>query len=558
MNSLNRTHILPQQTIQGSQAQQQPVIISNNDKGNSEIANNTKQTMPQIWKDDWDWNKNWENPLLDTYVDQEAIPEAFPLWELPDDIQGVIEEVSKITQAPISLIFASCMSVISATVQGIANATYPTINGNRSVPCSLFFLTLADSGERKTTVDTYFKKSITDWEKQTAKQFAQEVQNYKGLKKVWDIKTKNFEKEIHKLNNTNTEFENSMVKHYSNEPIYPTNKKLLIMDATPEAFMKELQSYPSKAQLSSEGGTIFGSNSMNTENLIKTLSQTNELWDGNGINRSRMSEESNISVSQVRVTLGIAIQPSVFQQFMKTSNKMPEGSGYLARFLVSHPISTKGERIISLENFKNKLPTPFLDNFNKRIKQLLEIGIKLDEDKEFQNIDIILSHESSLLWEDFYNRNEEQLCDGGNYNHISGFVSKSSEHLVRLATCLHVFCDKSGQTTINKEIMSSAIELMYWYIREQKRFDNKSTESELLSDLEYILGMIRKHCNKDELIITNSELRPKTKYRVPKFKGKYERILYTLEKLKCIRLFSRCENKNKTLYIALNPKLENL
>ena len=30
-----------------------------------------------------------------------------------------------------------------------------------------------------------------------------------------------------------------MVKHYSNEPIYPTNKKLLIMDATPEAFMKE-------------------------------------------------------------------------------------------------------------------------------------------------------------------------------------------------------------------------------------------------------------------------------------------------------------------------------
>ena len=153
MNSLNRTPILPQQTTQGSQAQQQPVTISNNDKGNSEIANNTKQIMPQFWKDDWDWNKNWENPLLDTYVDQEAIPEAFPLWELPDDIQGVIEEVSKITQAPISLIFASCMSVISATVQGIANATYPTINGNRSVPCSLFFLTLADSGERKTDVD---------------------------------------------------------------------------------------------------------------------------------------------------------------------------------------------------------------------------------------------------------------------------------------------------------------------------------------------------------------------------------------------------------------------
>lgn len=44
MNSLNRTPILPQQTTQGSQAPQQPVIISNNDKGNSEIANKTKQS----------------------------------------------------------------------------------------------------------------------------------------------------------------------------------------------------------------------------------------------------------------------------------------------------------------------------------------------------------------------------------------------------------------------------------------------------------------------------------------------------------------------------------
>ena len=96
MNSLNRTPILPQQTTQGSQAPQQPVIISNNDKGNSEIANKTKQTMPQFWKDDCDWNKNWETPLLDTYTDPEALPEDFPLWELPDDIRCVIEEVSKL------------------------------------------------------------------------------------------------------------------------------------------------------------------------------------------------------------------------------------------------------------------------------------------------------------------------------------------------------------------------------------------------------------------------------------------------------------------------------
>lgn len=516
-------------------------LLADSDNGKKQQQNS------QPWDD-------WEEPLLSTHTDIESIPEDFPLWELPNDIQNVIKEVEQITQAPIALIFASCMSVISATVQGIVNATYPTINGNRSIPCSLFFLTLADSGERKTTVDTYFKKPINEWEKTTAKQFSAELKTYKGLKKVWDIKTKKFESELHKLDssNNNSECNNILINHYNVEPTYPINKKLLIMDATPEAFMRELQAYPSKAQLSSEGGTIFGSNSMSAENLIKTLSQTNELWDGNGINRSRMSEESNISVSQVRVTLGIAIQPSVFQQFMKTSNKIAQGSGYLARFLVSHPKSTKGKRIISLESFKNKLAIPFLDNFYVRIQQLLNIGIKLDENNDFQNIDITLSHEAELLWEDFYNRNEEQLDEGGNYDHISGFASKSAEHLVRLATCLHIFCDASGSPEINKNIMQASIEVMYWYIREQKRFDNKSTSSPLQEDRMYLLNMIIKHSTNGQ--IDSSELSPKTKFKSET--KKYHDLLDQLEILKCIkRADVITTGKKGKVVIFINPKI---
>jgi len=558
MNSLNRNHILPQQTTQGSQAPQQPVIYSKNDKGNSEIANNTEQTMPQFWKDDWDWNKNWEIPLLDTYRDGEATPEPFPLEVLPIDIQGAIEEVEKITKAPIPLIFASCMSVISATVQGLVNATYPTLNGNKSVPCSLFFLTLADSGERKTSVDSHFKKPLIYWEKEKVKEYETAMKSFKGAKKAWDTRTKILENQMQKSSNPNSsQITSDFTTHYQNEPAKPIKKKLIIMDATTEAFMKELQSYPVKAQLSSEGGTILGSNAMGVENIMKTLGQYNELWDGNGIQRDRIAEEANVSVGEVRVTLGVAVQPSVFDQFMINTKKLGKDSGFLARFLLSRPISTKGTRFIDIS--RQKIETPYLKNYNERISQLLNLDIRFNnDDKIFQCIDILMSREAETLWEDFYNRIEEQQDEGGNYDHISGFASKSSEHLVRLATCLHIFCDKTGQNSlIEKDIIESAIEIMYWYIREQKRFDNKSTESELLSDLKYLLEKIKDHCDKNELIIANSKLRPKTKYGRAQFKGKYERILDTLEKLKCIRLFSRCEDKNKTLYIALNPKLEN-
>jgi putative DNA primase/helicase len=101
MNSLNHTHILPQQTTQGSQAPQQPLFSCSND--NSKIPSNSELPMSQFWKDDCDWNKNWETPLLDTYRDGEAAPEPFPLEVLPADIQGAIEEVEKMALLQIEI-----------------------------------------------------------------------------------------------------------------------------------------------------------------------------------------------------------------------------------------------------------------------------------------------------------------------------------------------------------------------------------------------------------------------------------------------------------------------
>lgn len=509
---------------------------------NNAAASNTGQVTPLFFHE-------WKEPVLDTYTDLEAIPEPFPLWELPDDVQGAIEEVAEITQAPIPLIFASCMSIISASVQGLVNATYPTRNGSKSIPCSLFFLTLADSGERKTTVDSYFKKSILEWEKQKKREYEDDMKTFNGIKKAWEIKGKMLEKQMQEISNPNSlQINETFIAHHANVPMKPTMKKLIIMDATTEAFMKQLQSYPVKAQLSSEGGTIFGSNAMGIDNIMKTLGQYNELWDGNGVQRDRMSEESNVSVGEVRVTLGVSVQPSVFKQFMNNTKKMGKDSGFLARFLLSQPISTKGTRSITLD--KPKILTPYLDNYHKRIDNLLNMKIKFnDEDKSFLCTNIIMDKEAESLWEDFYNCIEEQQGEGENYDHISGFASKCAEHLVRLATCLHIFCDKSGQNSlINKEIINSSIEIMYWYIREQKRFDNVASTDDKTTNLEYLLNKIKKHCNNG--VIKDCDLRR----RVFKYRHKtkeYRNDLAWLEQNKCIKQ----DKQAGGLFIFLNPKV---
>lgn len=90
------------------------------------------------------------------------------------------------------------------------------------------------------------------------KEYEVEMKNFKGAKKSMGYQNQNIRKPNAKSSNPNSsQIDSDFTTHYQNEPAKPTKKKLIIMDATTEAFMKELQSYPVKAQLSSEGGTIL-------------------------------------------------------------------------------------------------------------------------------------------------------------------------------------------------------------------------------------------------------------------------------------------------------------
>ena len=64
-------------------------------------------------------------------------------------IDNLIAEVELITQAPRPIIFASILSVLSSTIQGMLDIQ---INSKLVTPTSLFILTIAESGERKSTV----------------------------------------------------------------------------------------------------------------------------------------------------------------------------------------------------------------------------------------------------------------------------------------------------------------------------------------------------------------------------------------------------------------------
>ena len=98
--------------------------------------------------------------------------DEFPLSSLPPLIRDAVIEAQQITQAPLGLVAASALGAVSLVCQNLIDVCrLNTLRG----PVSLFFLTLAESGERKTAVDKLLMKPL----------YQQEMQLYSRYKVNW-------------------------------------------------------------------------------------------------------------------------------------------------------------------------------------------------------------------------------------------------------------------------------------------------------------------------------------------------------------------------------------
>lgn len=85
----------------------------------------------------------------------------FPLDALPPTLQAAVKEVMLAVEAPAALIASSALAAASL-------ATQTEFNVERDVgldgPISLYFITIAESGERKSAVDRLFFKAAREFE----------------------------------------------------------------------------------------------------------------------------------------------------------------------------------------------------------------------------------------------------------------------------------------------------------------------------------------------------------------------------------------------------------
>ena len=386
-----------------------------------------------------------------TYRYQHQFPsyfDFFPMVSKSTLITNAFQEAKIITQAPDPMVYLASISAASIALQGVINVELPI---GKVCPVSLSTLTIAESGERKSSVENLLTKGIKLFQKQALKCYQEELKRYKAKLEIHNKKTVQIKKSVDLNNQAQCEdMVDILLEHERYQPVKPMLPMLTFEDSTQEALLSSLsENIPNAFLGSSEGGVLLNSR------LMSQTASLNSIWSGDDITVNRKVEES-YTLEGARLTVSIMTQWGALERFMKKTKDDIRGNGHLSRFLVCAPFSNCGFRQSNgMDSSRDGLQA-----FNDRLYELLSETAELD-DYTLKRV-IKFSDEAKRIWLDVYNDIESKMGPNGIYQDVKDHASKLPENIARVAALIHYF-DNSSEEGISASTLMEAINLVGYF-----------------------------------------------------------------------------------------------
>lgn len=418
-------------------------------------------------------------------------PVPYPVDALPTIVRRAVEEVAGFVKAPTALIGVSALAALSLAIQAHTDVERAE---RLTGPCGLFMLAIADSGERKSTCDGFFTKSVREYEAQQQEEARPLVKEHETEREIWEAKRAGLKDRIKaasKDGKSTAKEERDLHELDDAVPVAPRVPRLIYGDATPEALQFSLaKKWPSGGVISSEAGSVFGSHGMGKDSVMRNLAALNQLWDGASLPVERRSSDS-FTVKGARLTMALQVQESTLRAFFDSSKGLARGTGFLARFLVSWPASTQGMRPFT----EAPASWPALAAFNDRMSAILARPVPIDDEGSLTPDMLKLSPEAKAAWVSYHDGIEELLPNGGELYDVRDVASKTADNAARVAALFHVFEGKFGPIGI--ESMEAAAVITSWHLNEARRFLGElSMPTDLANPMRleaYMLDHCRRH-----------------------------------------------------------------
>jgi len=414
---------------------------------------------------------------------------AYPVDAL-GPLREVVEAVADKTQAPVANAAQSALSVTSLAVQGFADVE--TLGG--FVPASLFCLTIAKSGERKSGCDKLLMAGLREYESNQSLEYNAEAAAAEASGKLYDAREARLIREASSSSKATAALAD--LNAMPPRPEMPLSPNRTATDPTFEGLAKLYShGHPALGLFTDEGGAFFGGHAMNSDNRLKTCAGLSGLWDGSPINRTRAGDGASTLWGR-RLASHMMAQPIAVRPLL--ADPVASGQGFLARFLICEPQSHIGYRT---RQGYNPASDATLSRFASKLGEYLAMDMPLKEGtrNQLEPSRITLSENAKALLELYYQTTEIAQRPGADLAHVTPYASKSAEQAARIAAVLTLWGDP-GAVTVADNTMKDAITLAQFYLSEAVRLADAAVVSDKIEQAETLRCWLLESWPDDEII----------------------------------------------------------
>lgn len=388
---------------------------------------------------------------------------AYPVEAL-GPLREAAEAAQHAAQSPMPLAGQSALSVASLAVQGFADVQ--TLGGVS--PASLFCLTIAASGERKSASDRLLMRGLRELEREAHREYEDALSGHEIAREVWKAER---DTAFNGLKGKDKTGARADLEALGAEPAPPLKPFLTTTEPTLQGLHRLFaEGQPCLGLFSDEGGGFFGGHAMNKENGLTTMAGLSDLWGGEPIKRTRAGDGASALYGR-RLAVHLMAQPEVAAKVL--DDPFAIGQGFLPRFLITKPASAIGFREVGT------IPDEaVLSRFANTLKAHLEAPKPLAEGttQELEPRTLTLPVHAMELLLEFAKAVEAAQRPGGELEGVKAFASKAPEQACRIAGVLTLWSNRDA-AQVTPEAMVHGIDLANYYLGQARELVENATVS---------------------------------------------------------------------------------
>ena len=425
-----------------------PLRMSTLDLSPEAVAERKKQAAEERMQEQAS-DRAW--PDLDPLPDAiDTDPQAFPFHGLGNLLGDAARSIANGVQAPDALAGGSVLASAALAAQAHADILMP--HGQRS-PLSVFVITGALSGDRKTATDAVANLPAEEHRRQQAREHAIDLAQF--------------------------ELDRSVRQKGDAEVVRPVARSLTIGKATVEGLNMLLRAQPHVGVFTGEGGELLGGHSLREDRRSAGLAWFLKAWGAETLDTLTKGDGLSILLDR-RVSMHAMVQPVLLRGLL--IDPLAQGQGFLARCLVSEPGTLAGTRMFNAWNAK---ADKAVAAFHSAMTFLLSKPLRVHQPGDGHELDtrtITMSAEATALWIEFYNEVELEQATGAELQSARAFASKAAEHAARIAGIVEIVGNPDA-LAVSVETMAGAIEVASFYISEHVRLTGAGIEDRRIKHL---------------------------------------------------------------------------